>query len=233
MNEARADRPASSRCSLPAEAPVSLAAARRRSPCAIPCWSLALPSAVEVFIFAPDGTLRGDHRGQTRGPAGGRRARARRALHAHHRFPEPRLGRPLGRSVRPAAPAKADPGSERLRPARWSRRRCRAAPRCDTGTDAAGRHDLRRRHARSCRAATSVGVVALTSAAGEIDDAGAGRTRTGPADVRHRDPRVDRPQPRARLDHRQPAVRPRRRGRDRARQERPQASAPAASASPT
>jgi two-component system sensor histidine kinase ChvG len=87
-------------------------------------------------------------------------------------------------------------------------------------------HRLHRGRACAARG-EAVGVVAVRSAAGEIDAlVRREREQVLRMFVVGRD-RVDRPEPRARLDHRQPAVGPRRRGRIGARPQRPRHVAPA------
>jgi two-component system sensor histidine kinase ChvG len=152
---------------LPAEAPVSLAAGDGLS-VGDTLMELSLPSAVEVFVYGPDGTLLATTVGQTRAPPPAvvgleRDERSTAITDALNR-----LWESLSAFFHPAVDPNADPGSE-------SQARALVAlamegtTQSDTGTNPQG-NTIFAVATPILQGGAPVGVIALTSAAGEIDE---------------------------------------------------------------
>ena len=152
---------------LPADAPVSLAAGDGLA-VGDTLLTLGLPSAVEVFVYAPDGTLLATTVGQTREPmpevVGLERDERSTAITDGLNS----LWERLSRLFHPATDPDADPGSESQ-----ARALVEAAmsgiTQSDTGTNPQG-NTIFAVATPILQGGTPVGVIALTSAAGEIDE---------------------------------------------------------------
>jgi two-component system sensor histidine kinase ChvG len=152
---------------LPADAPVSLAAGDGLA-VGDTLLELGLPSAVEVFVYAPDGTLLATTVGQDRQPTPAVVGLERDERSTAITDGLNRVWEWLSDLFHPAVDPNADPGSESQARA-LVEAALSGSTQSDTGTNPQG-NTIFAVATPILQGGTPVGVIALTSAAGEIDE---------------------------------------------------------------